>query len=108
MNGETVYQSVLKAPRSIRRVTRRSCGRYTCGWYWNWSFWNGGFWRRRYCTRCRYYTQSVAGPMIPVSTWIPNLPRKKVRAVRIWAQTRGQGHSLMGSKVSYSLTAHPV
>ena len=46
--------------------------------------------------------------MIPVSTYIPNLPNKKVRAVRIWAQTRGSGHSLMGSKVSYSLTAHPV
>ena len=108
MNGETVYQTVLKAPRSIRRVSRRSCSRYRCGSYWNWSFWSGGFWRARYCTRCRYYTQSIAGPMIPVSTYIPNLPKKKIRAVRIWAQTRGQGHSLMGSKVSYSLTAHPV
>ena len=46
--------------------------------------------------------------MIPVSTWIPNLPNKKVRAVRIWAQTRGAGHSLMGSKVSYSLWAQPA
>ena len=108
MNGETVYQTVLKAPRSVRRITRRRCSRYTCGWYWNWAFWRGGFWRRRYCTRCSYYTQSVAGPMIPVSTWIPNLPNKKVRAVRIWAQTRGAGHSLMGSKVSYSLWAQPA
>lgn len=108
MNGETVYQTVLKAPRSIRRVTKRRCRRYACGSYWNWAFWRGGFWRTRYCTRCSYYSQSVAGPMIPVSTWIPNLPNKKVRAVRIWAQTRGQGHSLMGSKVSYSLWAQPA
>ncbi len=107
MNGENIYQTVLKAPRSIRRVTKRRCSRYACGRYWNWAFWSGGFWRTRYCTRCSYYTQSVAGPMIPVSTYIPNLPNKKVAAVRIWAQTRGQGHSLMGSVVSYSLTAYP-
>ena len=45
--------------------------------------------------------------MIPVSTYIPNLPNKKIRAVRIWAQTRGQGHMLQSSKVSYSLVAQP-
>lgn len=45
--------------------------------------------------------------MIPVSIYVPNLPNKLVKAVRVWAQTRGQGHSLMGSKVSYSLTAYP-
>ena len=109
MNGETVYQTVLKAPRSIRRVTKRRCRTYPCGKYWSlFGIFSGWGWRTRYCTRCAYYTQSIAGPMIPVSTWIPNLPNKKVRAVRIWAQTRGSGHSLMGSKVSYSLWAQPA
>ncbi len=106
MNGETVYQGVLKAPRSVRRITRRRCSRYWCGWSrgWGW-FW---FWRARYCTRCSYYTQSVAGPMIPVSLSVDGFPKTKIRAVRIWAQTRGQGHSLMGSKVNYKLTAYPA
>ena len=108
MNGENIYQGVLKAPRSVRNIRKRKCNRYRCGSYFNWQWWRGGgFWKARYCTRCNYYTQSVAGPMIPVSIYVPNLPNKLVRAVRVWAQTRGQGHSLMGSKVSYSLTAYP-
>ena len=104
MNGENIYQGVLKAPRSVRNIRKRRCSRYSCGTYWNW--WPPG-WRTRTCTKCNYYTQSVAGPMIPVSIYVPNLPNKLVRSVRVWAQTRGQGHSLMGSKVSYSLTAYP-
>lgn len=108
MNGETVYQTVLKAPRSVRNVRKRRCSRYRCGRYWSlFGIFSGWGWRNRYCTRCNYYTQSVAGPMIPVSTYIPNLPNKKIRAVRIWAQTRGQGHMLQSSKVSYSLVAQP-
>ena len=59
-------------------------------------------------TRCYYYTQSVAGPMIPISLSVGSFPKTKVRAIRIWAQTRGAGHSLMGSKVNYSLTAYPA
>ena len=106
MNGETIYQGVLKAPRSIRRISRRRCYRYWCGWSRNW--WWGWWWRSRYCTRCYYYTQSIAGPMIPVSLSVDGFPKKKVRAVRIWAQTRGAGHSLMGSKVNYKLTAYPA
>jgi len=107
MNGESVYQGVLKAPRSIRNIRKRKCSSYKCGHYWSWRTWWKGWWSTRYCTRCSYYTQSVSGPMIPVSIYVPNLPNKLVKAVRVWAQTRGQGHSLMGSKVSYSLTARP-
>lgn len=108
MNGETVYQGVLKAPRSIRRVRRRRCHSYWCGWRWSWRWWGGGFLRPRYCSRCYYYSQSVAGPMIPVSLYVPGFPNKKVKAIRIWAQTRGSGHSLQAFNTKYKLVAQPA
>lgn len=106
MNGENIHQVELKAPRSVRNIRKRRCESYRCGSYFKFDFWNGGFWKPRYCPRCYYYSQSVAGPMISESKYVPNLPNKLVSAVRVWAQTRGQGHSLMGSKVAYSLTAY--
>ena len=46
--------------------------------------------------------------MIPTSLYVPGFPNKKVRAIRIWAQTRGAGHSLQAFNTKYTLVAQPA
>ena len=103
-----VFKEVLQAPRSSRRVTypvyRRYCRSY---WTFSWANWWRGFWRRY--TRCYNYvayygSKNVLGdPLNRSITKQVNPNNEKVNSVKCYAYTRGSGHSLYASTVSWNI-----
>lgn len=89
VNGKTVFREVVKAPRSKRTVSYTQC----YGWWW---------WR--YCYR-RYYT--VMGPRKMSSVSDNETSNTPVRSLRIYAYSRGAGHSLDVDYVKWSVVGYP-
>ena len=89
-NGNTVFREVVKAPRSKRTISYTQC-------YGAW------FWRRCY----RRY-RSTMGPRITNSVSDSESSNTPVRSLRIYAYSRGQGHSLDVDYVKWSVVGYPA
>ena len=89
-NGKTVFREVVKAPRSKRTVSYTQC-------YGSW------WWRRCY----RRY-RSVMGPRRMNSTSDNETSKTPVKSLRIYAYSRGQGHSLDVDYVKWSVVGYPA
>ena len=89
-NNNTVFREVVKAPRSKRTVSYTQC----YGWWW---------WRS--CDR-RY--RSVMGPRIMNSKSDTESSNTPIRSLRIYAYSRGSGHSLDLDYVKWSVVGYPA
>ena len=90
VNGNTVFREVVKAPRSKRTVSYTQC----YGWWW---------WRRCY----RRY-RSIMGPRRMNSKNDTESSNTPVRSLRIYAYSRGSGHSLDVDYVKWSVVGYPA
>ena len=89
-NGNTVFSEVVKAPRSKRTVVSWHC----YGW---WIF-----------RRCYPYYRSVQGPRISNSTEDRASSNIPVKSIRVYAYSRGAGHSLDVDSANWSVIGYPV
>ena len=90
VNGRTVFKEVVKAPRSKRTIRYTQC-------YGAW------FWRR-----CYRRSKSVMGPRRTNSVSDTENNNTPVRSLRVYAYTRGQGHSLDVDYVRWTVQGFPA